>query len=114
MRADLILILSLLLISFICILAFRACSSEGAFVRVTVDGDTVGYYPLSEDGEYSLNGGTNVLIIKDGAAWIDEADCPDKLCISQGKISASGERIICLPNKIEVSIVGESETDLQP
>lgn len=112
-RADLVLILFLLLISFLLLLVLRACSDDGAFVRVSVNGEVVGEYSLSVDGEYSLNGGTNVLVIKDGEAYVSEANCPDRLCMDQGKISVSGERIICLPNKIEIVVVGDGEELIQ-
>ncbi len=38
---------------------------------------------------------------------MDKADCPDKLCVKQGKISKSGESIICLPHKVVVKISAE-------
>ncbi len=56
--------------------------------------------------------GHNKVVIADGEVWMEEADCPDKLCISQGKISRSGQTIICLPNKVMVTIKGgKSEYD---
>ena len=36
------------------------------------------------------------------------ADCPDHLCVKQGKISADGEMIVCLPNKVTVQISDET------
>ena len=59
---------------------------EGSEVRVMVEGKEIGVYSLSKDGEYTLNGGTNILTIKDGKAYMVDADCPDKLCVRQGKI----------------------------
>ena len=51
-------------------------------------------------------------MIRDGKADVTEADCPDKLCVLQGKISRSGQTIICLPNKTMVTIKGgKSEYD---
>lgn len=56
--------------------------------------------------------GHNKIVIANGEVWMEEADCPDKLCISQGKISRSGQTIICLPNKVMVTIKGgKSEYD---
>lgn len=51
--------------------------------------------------------GTNLLIIKDGEAWISEANCPNQDCVKKGKISMNGEMLVCLPHKVTVSIVGE-------
>lgn len=35
-----------------------------------------------------------------------DADCRDKICIKQGKINATGGSIVCLPNKISVTVCG--------
>ena len=53
---------------------------------------------------YELNGGTNILKIEDGKAFLIEASCPDHLCMNQGKIDQSGETITCLPNRLTVSV----------
>jgi hypothetical protein len=52
-----------------------------------------------------VNGGTNLLIIQDGEAWVEEASCPDGLCKNMGKISQVGQSVICLPNKVVVEIL---------
>ena len=42
-----------------------------------------------------------------------DADCPDKLCVRQGKIHRNGETITCLPNKLTVTVIDEEgEVDL--
>ena len=33
-----------------------------------------------------------------------KADCPDKLCVNQNAVSKNGESIICLPNKVVVTV----------
>ena len=81
-------------------------SGAGAEAVVRVSGQEIGRYALSRPGVYSLNGGTNLLEIRDGAAAIMEADCPDGLCIRQGKIRRSGQCITCLPNRLTVTIEG--------
>ena len=40
---------------------------------------------------------------------MDDANCPDKLCVKQGKISKDGETITCLPNKVTVTVYGEDD-----
>ena len=108
--ADVSVIAFFLLVS---LLLFLRGGKEGSEVRVMVEGKEIGVYSLSKDGEYSLNGGTNTLIIKDGKAYMTDADCPDKLCVRQGKISRNGETITCLPNKLTVTVIDEKgEVDL--
>ncbi len=108
-RADLLLIAGLLLLALGLFAAFRLFGGEGAYAVVTVDGRETGRYPLSESGRFELNGGSNILVIEDGAARVTEANCPDKLCVRQGAISRSGETIVCLPNRLVVTVVGAED-----
>lgn len=78
-------------------------------MEVRVNGEKIAEYSLSVDGIYVLNNGTNVLHIKGGKAWLDDAECPDKLCVKQGKISKDGQTITCLPNKLTIVVLGESD-----
>ncbi len=101
-----------LLLSLIFVTAALLGREEGSFAVVSVDGEVVAEYPLSQDGEYSLNGGTNVLVIEDGAAYMKSADCPDKTCVGVGRVRFAGESITCLPNKINVYIRGDGGIDI--
>ena len=62
--------------------------------------------------KYMVIQDSNVLMIKDGRAQMKSADCPDQICVRQKAISKEGESIICLPNKVVVSIVGGEEKEL--
>ncbi len=104
--ADIILIASVLLVVLSVFIVVSLTREDGTAVRVSVDGVTVAEYSLSSDGEYSLNGGTNILVIEGGRAYMKYADCPDGLCKNQGKVYRSGERIVCLPNRVMVEIIG--------
>ena len=84
---------------------------NGSFVVVNIDGNKA-YYSLSKDKEIVLNDGSNTLVIKDGYAYMENATCPDKICIKQGKINKKGQTITCLPNKITVSIDNNDDIDI--
>ena len=85
-------------------IVFSLGRAEGDEVSVTVgEGESV-IYSLHIDGEYSLNGGTNTLVISGGKAYMKEANCPDKTCVRSRAISKEGERIVCLPNRIYVVV----------
>ena len=112
-KRDIILILSVLIIAGALFLVLEMSKSEGARVIVKIDGVEVAEYSLSENGSYDLNGGTNILVIENGIAWLSDATCPDKLCVHQGKISKTGEVITCLPNKLTITVYGaESDVEL--
>lgn len=40
------------------------------------------------------------------------ADCPDHLCVKKKAISKEGESIICLPNKVVVTVKSDMKSDI--
>ena len=85
--------------------------SDGETVQITVNGELYGEYSLHEDKTIKINE-TNVLRIKDGSAKMAEADCPDQICVHQRNISKNGETIICLPNKVVVTVCSGDSSHL--
>ena len=108
-RLDIIIVAAILLVSVALLLVMTLTKEEGSLVVVEINGATVATYSLDENGEYSLNGGTNVLVIEDGKAYLNYSNCPDHICENTGKIQYVGQTIICLPNKIAITIKGEAE-----
>ena len=104
---DCVLVLVILLVAFSVFLLFKYNRTVGTYAEVFIDDEVVARYPLVIDGEYALNGGTNVLVIKDGKAYMKEASCPDKTCVTRHKkgVSFIGETITCLPNRVMIEIV---------
>ena len=111
-RADLVVIGSLLLLALVLYLLLGATRQEGGQVVVCVNGVETERHPLSADGTYPLNGGSNILVISGGQAWLSEANCPDLLCVRQGKIHYTGQSIICLPNRLTVTVEGGEPNDV--
>ena len=111
-RADLIVIASLLLLALALYLILGALRTVGGEVVVRVDGVETERHALTENGTYPLNGGSNILVIGEGQAWLTEANCPDLLCVRQGKIRYTGQSIICLPNRLTVTVEGGESDDV--
>ena len=111
-KSDILLVIIVLSIA-ICILFFLHYFyyKEGTEVLVTVDGVEYGSYSLQKNETIQIND-CNVLKIDNGKADMISADCPDKLCVKQKPISRVGESIICLPNKVVVSILGDSKCEV--
>lgn len=103
---DAVLIILLLSLGLLLFLISEAVKEDGGYVTVTVNGEWVAEYSLSQNGEYEINGGTNILVIENGSAYVKKASCPDGLCVNQGKISRTGERIVCLPNRVMIEVGG--------
>jgi hypothetical protein len=106
-RLDIIIISAILLISLLLLLVVMLSKEEGSAVVVEIDGMTVATYSLDQNGEYSLNGGTNVLVIEDGKAYLNYSNCPDHTCERTGKIRYAGQTIVCLPNRLSITVRGE-------
>ena len=90
---------------------FFRLPQDAGMVVVCIDGVEYGSWLLTEERTVEI-GGTNRLLIKDGQADMIWADCPDRLCVHQKAITREGESIICLPNKVVVSIVGGREREV--
>lgn len=110
---DIILVILILAVAAGAWFLHEVLKDAGSGVAVIrVNGAIEGTYPLSEDKEISINGGTNILRIRNGKAKMIEADCPDQLCVNQKAISADNESIICLPNKVIVEIESKKSSEL--
>ena len=97
------------------LLGYQMLSDGGdpseSVVVVTADGEEYGSYPLSEDCMVDI-GETNCLVISEGTAVMEWADCPDQICVHHSPVSRNGESIICLPNEVVISIQGGDEPEL--
>ena len=113
-KADIILFIVLVLLGGA--LAFPALfmSENGETVKVTVNGKLYGTYRLSDDQEVKISEGKNVntLRIKDGTAEMIHASCKNQICVHEGKISRSGQSIVCLPNRVSVTIEGKGVDEI--
>ena len=85
-------------------------------VYIYSNNEMVGEYVLTEDykTEFTIESdvGYNTVHIENGEVWISDASCPDKICLSQGKISSDGEIIVCIPNKLSIKIIENEENDI--
>lgn len=113
-KADIILVLVLLLVAAaagIFMLAVRDTGGEAVVLR---DGQEILRLPLSEDAEQVITEGedSNTVVIQDGAASVTQANCPDKVCVHTGEIRYEGQTIVCLPHKLVVKIEGGEEQEV--
>ena len=56
----------------------------------------------TKDGHYNT-----ILVTHDGVK-VKDSDCAHKECVKSGSISEPGGMIVCLPNKLMISIEGEA------
>lgn len=116
---DIIIIISLLLISFLPEIIFGTTlikKFDETYAEITVDGSFYKKIPLSTHtniDEFTIDtkNGFNKIIVKDNTISISDANCSDHVCINQGFISKPGQTIVCLPNKIVIEIKGTISDD---
>ena len=106
-RLDLLVIALLLLIALASLLIITLTKKEGNVVVLEIDGAVSAKFPLSVDGVFPLNGGTNTLVIENGEARLINSHCPDHTCEQTGAIRYVGQTIVCLPNRLSLTVKGE-------
>ncbi len=106
-RNDLILLLSVLLIACALLITFyTVLSGTGESAVITVDGEEILRLKLNEDTVVQIEGyqgGTNTIVVSDGKVSIQEASCPDLICVHTGEANEM-KSIVCAPNRVVVRI----------
>lgn len=113
-KADFLVIAATILLAIIIAVVFipRSDTSE-AVVQIYQDGTLIREVSLQEDFTLTLAGTyKNTIQIQNGRVAIIASDCPGEDCVHTGWISTPGTSIVCLPNRVEIRIVGKSDVDL--
>ena len=97
-------------------LVIQSVREEGAQVVITWNGQVEGTYPLDEDQTFVFegeSGGYNVVTIEDGFVFMEEANCPDQICVKHKPLNQTADPIVCLPNSLVVKVItNETENQL--
>ena len=103
-RNDRFLIAGIMICAVLLTVAFLLKGSGvGTTVVVSVGGEEYGRYSLLKEQVVQIND-TNTLVIHNHEADMLFAECPDQICVKHTPISGTDENIICLPNKVVVTI----------
>ena len=119
-KLDIVIIMVLLVLSFTPEIIFGIKYSKKpdlVYASITVAGKEYKNIPLTgnnkeEEFVVETKYGTNKVVIKGESVAILEADCPDQVCMKPGFISKPGQSLVCLPHKLMIEIVGESDDDI--
>ena len=82
---------------------------QARFAEITSKGESVKTVDLLIDQEFTVDG-KNTVTVKDGKIAVTWADCPDHYCMKRGYCDR-GTDIVCLPNRLVISFLGEQEVD---
>lgn len=112
-KNDIILVGIILVLALVVILFINLNRKEGNRVMVTVDGKPYQTFDLNKDTTFTVedgNGGYNTFVIEDKTVDMLEASCPDKICVNHKPIRYNHETIVCLPNKVVLTIENEENS----
>ena len=113
-RKDFILFFVLLCVGILILLISFLRKTEGNYVVIQQNGVIIEELSLKENGTYVVEDGTyyNKLVIRDGAVYVEDANCRDLICVRHGSISKVNETITCLPHKLIVYVVGDNISEV--
>ena len=100
---DIILILSLFLLSFS--EYFFLPKEKGGRLLVYKDNLLIDSLDLSKNKTYKIEG--MEIFIENREAFVKNSACPDKICEKTPKIKNKGQAIICVPQKIVLKVAGD-------
>ena len=101
---DLIICLTVIAVAAV-LLFFPFIGKESRMLAVSVDGRKQ-FYALDENREITIenNGILLTVTVSSGTAFVSSSSCPDGICVATGKISKSGQIIVCAPANVAVWI----------
>lgn len=89
-------------------------SSNGNMAYIYLDNKLIETCPLNENKNGSIVCNDKDILcytVENGTIDVTFAACDDKLCVHQKPISKNGENIVCLPQKIVISIDSEKNNE---
>ena len=112
-------LVALLVAAAAVVLLFLFRPEGGNFLTATVvlDGETIAQYDLTtltEPVTLEVDGASYPLTIQaePGRIRILESSCPGQDCVHTGWADQAGQQIICLPNRLVISLEGGTTEDI--
>lgn len=116
LKNDLILIFSIIVISLLSVTIILLTSKHGNYVTIEQNGTITAVLQINKNQKYNIynedNEIENTILIENGQVSMIYADCPDKICEKHRAIKNNNESIICLPNKVIVTVTNGLENEL--
>lgn len=95
-------------------LALTAAGSGREAVVVVEGPGRTWAYPLHGTVDLDVSGplGATHVHVRDGAAWVSDSPCVEKICVAAGRITRPGSWVACLPNRVFVRIEGRQDAEV--
>lgn len=110
-RADKILIAAVLLCTIGLEIGRRTDASPGGEAVIEVDGTRQATLSLDQPQKVQIDGpmGSSEVEIGVRGARIIRAPCPHGICVRRGWVRREGEVVVCVPNRLVLTIIGGKE-----
>lgn len=104
-----ILILGALLVISLALSLWLFLRPAGQIANIYRDGVCILSIDLStvtepETYTFTDKAGTNVILVEPGRIRVQEADCPDQVCVKSGWLQDSAAPIVCLPHRLVIRL----------
>lgn len=116
-KCDIILILIIVVVSVLSIvyMSFDYFKDNKLYVKIYKEDILFYQHELLDDftetvyveGEVYYN----LVVIDKGRVYVKDANCPDKICKRHIPISRQGQLIVCIPNKVIITIESNNNND---
>lgn len=88
-------------------LALRARGVEHTHAEIYQNGSLIQNVSLETDQTFDLSGDyVNTVTVENGKIAIVSSTCPGSDCVHSGWAHRAGQAIICLPNRVEIRLIG--------
>lgn len=106
-KGDILAIGAVLLLAALVLICFLPAQEPAGAVEIYQNGKLIKTLSLAQDQELTITGDyTNTVTLRGGAVAITRSDCPGEDCVGCGWLDRPGRSIVCLPNAVELRLVG--------
>lgn len=108
----LIIVLAVIAVFILAWNSFGVSSGQQVTAVITQDGKIIKQINLtalkSPESVYIDEPVKQVIRAEQGKIRFMESDCPNQTCVKTGWLTKAGDRAVCLPSKVVVTIIGEN------
>lgn len=114
LKGDYIIIVSVIGLAFVLFyFTLGSFSGDGDIVEIYLNNEIIHSLPINKEETILIEDKfKNTIVIKNNSVSVIHSTCPDGVCENFGSINGANESIICMPNRLIVKIVGNSEEDI--
>ena len=105
--------IALITVAVISLVLWLIPKPQGDTVIISLNGEVYREISIDENSVIPIETefGKNTVVIEKGEVFVIDSNCPDVLC-EKDRISKSGESIVCLPNKLSVTVGGKNKEEV--